>query len=392
MSDAIYINGFSIGSPLGADTATTAKNLFAGDQGGLSSTMALLDGRAIPVGRVTFDPPPPPPGTVAGGRSRNNELIQHCLREIEAGVRATMEVHGPGRVGVVLGSSTSGIQSAETALKARLADGEWPGGYDFARQEPGDPALFLRDFLGVTGPAYTVSTACTSGAKAMASAARLIQAGLCDAVVCGGADTLCELTLNGFAALEATASRICNPFSRNRDGINIGEGAALFLLSREPAALRLAGWGESSDAYHISAPDPEGTGAEIAARRALDHAGLAPGDMGYLNLHGTATRLNDAMEANMVDRVFGRELPCGSTKPLTGHMLGAAGSCEAAFIALALLSGGSLPPHIWDGEPDPELPGIGLVDALGARSDSRYMMSCSYAFGGNNIALILGRE
>ena len=203
---------------------------------------------------------------------------------------------------------------------------------------------------------------------------------------------MCELTVNGFAALEAVSNEICNPFSRNRAGINIGEGAALFVLSREPAELRLAGWGESSDAYHISAPHPEGVGAEMSVRQALADAGLTPGDIGYLNLHGTATRLNDAMEALVVDRVFGRELPCSSTKALTGHMLGAAGSCEAAFVALSLLGGGTLPPHLWDGEHDPDLPPIALVDARGARSDSRYMMSCSYAFGGSNIALILGRE
>lgn len=391
MSTPVYINRFSVSSPLGGDTATTARHLLAGDQSGLSATMALLDGRSIPVGRVIFEAPPRPEA-VAADHGRNNELIRHCLREMEADFQAAMDVHGPERMGVVLGSSTSGIERAEMAFKARLFHEKWPDGYDYARQEPGDPALFLASLLGVSGPAYTVSTACTSGAKAMTSAARLIQADLCDAVICGGADTLCELTLNGFTALEATSSRICNPFSRNRDGINIGEGAALFLLSREPAALRLAGWGESSDAHHISAPDPSGVGAEISARQALEHAGLTPEDMGYINLHGTATRLNDAMEANMVERVFGRRMPCGSTKALTGHMLGAAGSCEAAFVALSLLRGGVLPPHIWDGERDPELPAIQLVDRLGARSDSRYMMSCSYAFGGNNIALILGRE
>ena len=390
MSGSIYINAFAISSPLGADTETTAKQLFAGDQGGLASTMALIDGRRIPVGRVTFDSTPQT--EIEDGRGRNNNLIRYCLQEIEADVRATLDVYGPERVGTVLGSSTSDMGGAESAIKARLADGEWAADYDYARQEPGDPALFLAAFLNVSGPTYTVSTACTSSAKAMASAARLIQAGLCDAAVCGGADTLCQLTLNGFAALEATSNRICNPFSRNRDGINIGEGAALFLLSREPAALRLAGWGESSDAYHVSAPDPEGIGAENAVRQALGQAGLAPAHLGYLNLHGTATRLNDAMEAHMVDRVFGRHLPCSSTKALTGHMLGAAGSCEAAFVALALLHGGALPPHVWDGECDPELPEIELVNELGSRSDKRYMMSCSYAFGGNNIALVLGRE
>ncbi len=390
MNGAIYINGFSVCSPLGADTESTADNLFAGNQSGLAATMARLDGRVIPVGRVTVEAPPRRTGE--GVRGRNNDLVLHCLEEIEAEVRAKLDAHGPERVAVVLGSSTSDMAGAEAAVKTKLACGEWPAGYDYARQEPGDPALFLAAFLGTNGPAYTISTACTSGAKAMASAARLIQAGLCDAAVCGGADTLCALTLNGFAALEATSGRICNPFSRNRDGINIGEGAALFVLSREPAALRLAGWGESSDAHHVSAPDPKGVGAEAAVRQALGCAGLAPADLGYLNLHGTATRLNDAMEAHMVDRVFGRRLPCSSTKALTGHMLGAAGSCEAAFIALALLRGGALPPHVWDGERDPELPPIELVDELGGQSDTRYMMSCSYAFGGNNIALIAGRE
>jgi 3-oxoacyl-[acyl-carrier-protein] synthase-1 len=333
-----------------------------------------------------------PPEAVAAERSRSNLLILHCLQGIEDDVRTMTDSCEPGRVGVVVGNCTSGILEAETALKNRLAAGEWSDEYDYARQEPGDPALFLSSMLGVTGPAHTVSTACTSGAKAIASGARLIQADLCDVVLCGGADALCELTVNGFAALEAVSNEICNPFSRNRAGINIGEGAALFVLSREPAELRLAGWGESSDAYHISAPHPQGVGAEMSVRQALADAGLTPGDIGYLNLHGTATRLNDAMEALVVDRVFGRELPCSSTKALTGHMLGAAGSCEAAFVALSLLGGGTLPPHLWDGEHDPDLPPIALVDARGARSDSRYMMSCSYAFGGSNIALILGRE
>lgn len=391
MSAPIFINAFSINSPLGADTATNAENLFAGDQRGLSSTMSLVDGRPVPVGRVSADLQVPP-GAVAAGQSRTNQLILHCLRGIESDVRTMTDSCEPGRVGVVVGNCTSGILEAEAALKNRLAAGEWSDEYDYARQEPGDPALFLSGVLGVTGPAHTVSTACTSGAKAIASGARLIQAGLCDVVLCGGADALCELTVNGFAALEAVSNEICNPFSRNRAGINIGEGAALFVLSREPAELRLSGWGECSDAYHISAPHPEGVGAEMSVRQALADAGLTPGDIGYLNLHGTATRLNDAMEALVVDRVFGRELPCSSTKALTGHMLGAAGSCEAAFVALSLLGGGTLPPHLWDGEHDPDLPPIALVDTRGARSDSRYMMSCSYAFGGSNIALILGRE
>ena len=203
-----------------------------------------------------------------------------------------------------------------------------------------------------------------------------------------GSNSLCDLTLNGFAALKSLSDGVCNPFSANRKGINIGEGGALFVLSAKPSAFRLAGWGESADAYHISAPDPEGRGAEAAMRRALDGAGCLPADIGYLNLHGTATKLNDLMEARAVSRVFGSELPCSSTKPMTGHMLGAAGACEAAFAMMAL-DAGRLPAHLWDGEADPELPPVRLVARAGEASDSHRAMSCSYAFGGNNIALVL---
>jgi 3-oxoacyl-[acyl-carrier-protein] synthase-1 len=217
----------------------------------------------------------------------------------------------------------------------------------------------------------------------------LLQAGLCDVVVAGGIDSLCDLTLNGFAALESLSSDVCNPFSVHRRGINLGEGGALFVLSRLPSPVRLAGWGETADAYHISAPDPEGTGAEAAMRRALARAGCNPGAISYLNLHGTATKLNDLMEARAVSRVFGDDIPCSSTKPMTGHMLGAAGACEAAFTMMALQTG-KLPAHIWDGEADSEMPSVRLVARTGeANSSMRRAMSCSYAFGGNNIALVL---
>jgi 3-oxoacyl-[acyl-carrier-protein] synthase-1 len=210
-------------------------------------------------------------------------------------------------------------------------------------------------------------------------------------VLCGGVDTLCGLTLNGFAALEAISRGPCLPFSRNRSGISLGEGGALFLLDGQPGALRLAGWGESCDAYHFSAPDPEGTGAELAIRMALSAAGIAAGDIGYINLHGTGTPLNDRAEALVTDRLFGADVACGSTKGMTGHMLGAAGACEAAFVAIGLQRR-TLPPHLWDGVADPELPPISLVQDAGQHCDSRHMMTCSYAFGGNNCALVLARE
>jgi 3-oxoacyl-[acyl-carrier-protein] synthase-1 len=199
------------------------------------------------------------------------------------------------------------------------------------------------------------------------------------------------LTLNGFAALEALSTEPCLPFSRNRSGITIGEGGALFLLDREPGDLRLAGWGETCDAYHLSAPDPEGRGADLAIRAALEAAGVGAREIGYINLHGTGTRLNDRTEARLTRQLFGGEVACSSTKGMTGHMLGAAGAGEAALVALGLQHG-LLPPHVWDGVADPELVPLNLVQATGQRCSARYMMSCSYAFGGNNCVLVLARE
>jgi 3-oxoacyl-[acyl-carrier-protein] synthase-1 len=277
------------------------------------------------------------------------------------------------------------------ALATQIETGAWPHGYVYTRQELGNTAMFVARACGVRGPAYTISTACSSSGKVFASAARLIETGLCDAVLVGGADSLCRLTVNGFASLEAIAKDYCNPFSRNRDGINIGEGAAVFLMSREPGAVALRGVGESSDAHHISAPDPAGTGAVQAMRLALAQAGLTPGDIGYVNLHGTATRLNDVMEGQAVASVFGADVGCSSTKALTGHMLGAAGACEAAFLWLALRQAdGALPPHIWDGDADAEIPPLRFVEKNGG-GPCTAMLSNSFAFGGSNVAVVLAR-
>jgi 3-oxoacyl-[acyl-carrier-protein] synthase-1 len=263
--------------------------------------------------------------------------------------------------------------------------------YDYRQQEIGSPSEYLRRALGLGGPAWTVSTACTSSAKAFSSARRLLSTGLCDAVVVGGVDSLCRLTLNGFGALESVSKQLCNPMSRNRDGINIGEGAAVFLMSRDPGPVAVLGIGESSDAYHISGPDPEGRGAEIAMRQAL--TGVAPRAVDYLNLHGTATTQNDLMESQVVHRVLGAELPCSSTKPLVGHTLGAAGATEAGFCWMLLTGAAAptpLPPHVWDAQADPALPPLHLV-ARGETRACRIVASNSFAFGGNNICVVLGQ-
>jgi 3-oxoacyl-[acyl-carrier-protein] synthase-1 len=214
-------------------------------------------------------------------------------------------------------------------------------------------------------------------------------------VLCGGADTLAGLPINGFHALEALDTARCQPFSRHRRGINIGEAAALFLVTREPGPVELLGGGASSDAYHMSSPDPQGLGAQQAMQDALRDAGLAAGQIDYLNLHGTATEHNDAMESQAVAAVFAPGLPCSSTKSMTGHTLGAAGALEAAFCWLSLCDARDerrLPPHVWDGAPDPALPALAFTDVgdhLPAGGKC-HLMSNAFAFGGNNACLILG--
>lgn len=391
MSEA-FLNQLGIACALGRDADAVAAALFADDAPrGVGMTEAIT-GQPTSLGLV--------PGELSSlahlpveWRGRNNALIALALAPLRAPVAAAVERFGAARVAVVLGSSTSGVGESEAAHRHRQAHGEWPPGFHYRQQEMGTPAQFVARELGLRGPAHVISTACSSSAKAMASAARLLHAGMADAVVTGGADSLCRFTVAGFASLGSVSTARCNPFSRNRNGINIGEGAALFLMSRNEGPVRLAGWGETADAHHMSAPDPQGRGAERAIEQALLRAGIDASAIDYVNLHGTATPQNDAMESLAVQRRLGSGVPCSSTKPLTGHALGAAGAIEAAlcWLALARNPGNRLPPHWWDGEVDPGLAAIRLV-APGERADSplRYMLSQSFAFGGSNAALVLG--
>jgi 3-oxoacyl-[acyl-carrier-protein] synthase I len=315
--------------------------------------------------------------------------------EIADDIATAIRRFGRDRIAVVIGTSTSGIAEGEAAIARHHTDGHWPPGFHYRQQETGSGAHFLADLLDLTGPAFVVATACSSSAKALASARRLIRAGLADAAIVGGADTLCRMTVAGFASLEALSPTPCNPFSANRSGITIGEGGALFLLSPDPAEVALAGLGESSDAHHISAPDPQGGGALAAMTEALADAGLSADDIGYLNLHGTATRLNDSMEARAVAALFATPVPCSSTKAMTGHTLGAAGAVEAAILWLTLSRrwnpGGLVPPHLWDGLADPDLPPLALA-LPGTRLERTAALSNSFAFGGSNCCLVLRRH
>ncbi|HDR9255178.1 TPA: beta-ketoacyl-[acyl-carrier-protein] synthase family protein [Burkholderia vietnamiensis] len=387
----VYLSAPGMINALGATTDAIVDALGRGVAPGMAPRADAPAGGWV--GRVTAPLECAPPAALAHFDCRNNRLLLAALAQIQPLVDAAIARYGPRRIGVVIGTSTSGVDAAEHALARRAATGAMPAGFDYRQMEIGTAAPFVRAVLGVTGPAYTLSTACTSSAKAFAAARRLLQLKICDAVIVGGADSLCELTLQGFASLESVSPGRANPMSRNRNGINIGEGAALFVMSRDEAAIRLAGVGESSDAHHISAPDPAGHGAQDALRAALADAGVAASAIGYVNLHATATRLNDEMEANVTARVFPHGVPASGTKPLTGHMLGAAGATELGFGWLTLARRIALPAHVWDGEHDPALPALDLVRderRLAGDAAGRYVMSNSFAFGGSNASLILG--
>lgn len=390
---AVYLGAPGIICALGSGCDEVAARLFdATAPAGVAETDAFSAGRTLALGRVQA-PLPALEDFPVPLRSRNNALLAVAYAQIRPQVEAAIARYGPARMAVVLGTSTSGIGEAELALPALLADGCWPGGFHYAQQEIGAPSRFLAQLAGVAGPAWTLSTACSSSAKALASAARMLCAGIVDAVIAGGADSLCSFTVSGFSALEAVSPERCNPFSRNRSGINIGEGAALFLLSREPGSVRLAGWGETSDAHHMSAPEPQGRSASAAITQALARAGIAGTMLDYVNLHGTATRHNDAMESLAMHASGLTAVPASSTKPLTGHALGAAGAIEAALCWLTLAHNPQqrLPVHWWDGEEDPALPVLDLVTP-GRRAPRapRYALSHSFAFGGSNATLLFG--
>lgn len=389
----IYLNACGIICALGSSHAQVKARLYAG-QTGVAATSRWSSGRELPLGAVQGELP-----SVAHlpshQRSRNNALALAALAQIRPAVEAAIARYGAERVGVVIGTSTSGIGETEQAVGQHAAMGALPPDFHYAMQEMGSPAEMLAHELGLRGPAYVHSSACSSSAKAMASAARLIRMGLCDAVITGGADSLCSFTVAGFASLESVSPEQCNPMSANRRGINIGEGAALFLMTAEASPVALLGWGESSDGHHMSAPDPAGEGARLAMMQALQRAGVQPSQIDYINMHGTATPQNDAMESRVIESLFGCAVAVSSTKPFTGHTLGAAAAIEAAICWLVMQddnADGKLPPHLWDGAADTTLPALNLVSpgaTLGR--PLRHVLSSSFAFGGSNAVLLLGR-
>jgi 3-oxoacyl-[acyl-carrier-protein] synthase-1 len=349
------------------------------------------------IGRIDGVEQAPIEGALARYDCRNNRLAQMALWAdgFADAVAAAAGRYGADRIALILGTSTSGLREGERAFARRAPDtGALPAEFHFTEtQDHHSLAAFVQGYLGLRGPAATVSTACSSSAKVFADAAQLIDAGICDAAVVGGADSLCLLTLYGFNSLELIAGTPCCPNDAARSGISIGEAAGFALLERADAAAggamaRLLGYGESADAYHMSAPHPEGLGAELAMRRALEMAGLAPGDVDYINAHGTGSRQNDQVEDAAIARVFGDGMRSSSTKGATGHTLGAAGILEIAICCLAMRHG-FIPGNVNLRALDPAF--RCRVEAATAAGTVRHALNNSFGFGGSNCSILLGR-
>lgn len=337
------------------------------------------------------------PAHLADFNCRNNRLALLGLMQdgFAEAVRAAIAKYGAQRIGVFLGTSTSGILQTELAYRRRdPVTGALPADFIYrTTHNTFSVADFTRHYFGLTGPAVVVSSACSSSAKVFSSARRMMGAGLIDAALVGGVDSLCLTTLYGFNSLGLISEQACRPFDAQRNGISIGEAAAFALLERPPAhldanAILLLGIGESSDAYHMSSPHPEGLGARMAMQDALKMAGLKPAGIDYINLHGTATPSNDAAEGKAVAAIFGSATPCSSTKGATGHTLGAAGSVEAVICALALQHG-LLPAGLNTRQLDPALDLDYLLD--NREQPVARVLSNSFGFGGTNCSLIFGR-
>lgn len=392
----LWLSRFTATSSIGCGLEQALRSLREGHHGLAPCTFDTVDLPTF-IGEVPGVDSVQLPAHMADFDCRNNRLALLGLRQdgFEDAVRAASARYGAQRIGVFIGTSTAGILQTELAYRRRNDNGgAFPDDFIYGTtHNTFSVADFTRQYFNLMGPAAAVSSACSSSAKVFSSARRMMSAGLIDAAVVGGVDSLCLTTLYGFNSLGLISQQACRPFDVSRDGISIGEAAAFALLEMpaehlDADAVLLRGVGESSDAYHMSSPHPEGLGARMAMQDALQMAGLQPADIDYINLHGTATQSNDAAEGKAVSVLFGDTVPCSSTKGATGHTLGAAGGVEAVISALVLQQG-----FIPGGLNTQQLDPTGGLDYVLARRDQavRHVLTNSFGFGGTNCSLIFGR-
>lgn len=380
--DKVYINAYSAVANTGDNISCMFQNMLKEGADFLAPDDSVVKGSSFYLGRIKTELPEIKDEKY---NLRCNRILLYCVEQIKDKIDAAVTRYGNDRVGIVIGTTNSGVDEYELSG-------------DIDHSQIGNPAGFLHKFLGLNGYYSGVSTACTSGIKAFSTAKKLLDNNVCDAVIAGAADALCKMPVFGFHSLEVLSDKPSIPFSKNRNGINIGEGAGVFLLEKEPdskSSVLLCAIGETSDAYHCATPDPEGVQAAKAIEKALSDSGLNAEDISYINLHGTGTISNDLMEANAVYKVFKNSVPVSSTKSQTGHCLGASAAVEAALCCAmlddAVNRDGYLLPHKFDGEYDDKLPQLSLVK-YGQKSDKiKYVMNNSFGFGGSNAVMILGK-
>ena len=332
-------------------------------------------------------------------------IEEAALRQIEDLIKKAKEKYGEKRIAVCIGSCDNGTEFSLAGHKKYFENGAFTQDYSIEMQGADYVSTFIAEKYSLLGPVCTFSTACSSSAGAIIKAAELIKSGICDAAVAGGIDIASDTTLDGFNSLEAISENITNPFSKNRSGITLGDGAAFFVLSKDildksVSPVCLLGYGESCDAHHMTSPDPSGIGAEKAIERALSSAKILPEEVDYVNLHGTGTKFNDSMEAKAVSAIFGKhQVHCSTTKPITGHTLGAAGALELAVCCMAIAENlgkneAQLPPQIWDGVFDEEMPELNFVrkNSNLDKHEIKICLSNSFAFGGANACLVIAAE